>query len=170
MAARRRTEDSYKREAYIFGSAARQLEAEPRHLEQQEIRRGVSRRTQENRRRLEKMNIRYVAFLAAATLATLAICVGYLKISAEVDGREERISRMETELKDAKADNDAAYNRVMKSVNLEEIRRIATEELHMVYASEDQVVFFDTEESDYVRQYEAIPDEEESGIETYLKN
>lgn len=48
----------------------------------------------------------------------------------------------------------------MKDVDLEEIRRIATEELGMTYAAKDQVVLYESEESDYVRQYEEIPDEE----------
>lgn len=170
MATRRRTENVYRRETYLYGSTVRQLNAVPERIERPGERQRVSSRTLENRRRVAKMNIQYVAFLVVATVATLAICIGYLKLRCEVDGRASRIGRMETQLKDAKAENDATYNRIMKSVNLEEIRRIATEELHMVYANEGQVVFYDAEESDYVRQYEDIPEEEKSGIGNYLQN
>lgn len=170
MAARRQTGSVYKRETYVYGSTAKELAAVPERVPQHEERRGLSSRTLENRRRAAKMNIQYVAFLAAATIATLAICIGYLKLRSEVDGRAGRISRMETELKEAKTENDADYNRIMKSVNLEEIRRIATEELHMVYANEGQVIFYDSEESDYVRQYEEIPEAEKKGIRKYLQD
>lgn len=168
MAARRQTENVYKRKTYVYGSAARELA--PERAPQREERRSLSSRTLKNRQRVAKMNIQYVAFLAVATVATLMICIGYLKIRSEVDGRAGRIGRMEIQLKEAKAENNADYNRIMKSVNLEEIRRIALEELHMVYANEEQIVFYDSEESDYVRQYGEIPDAEKKGIERYLQD
>lgn len=170
MAARRRTGNVYKRETYVYGSTARELVSVPERAPQQEEHRGLSARTLKNRRRVAKMNIQYVAFLAAATVATLGICIGYLKLRSEVDGRAGRINRMERELKEAKTENDATYNRIMKSVNLEEIRRIAIEELHMVYANEGQIIFYDSEESDYVRQYEDIPETERKGIGKYLQD
>lgn len=170
MATRRQTENVYRRETYVYGSTVRQLAAQPERIPQPSKQQRVSSRTLQNRRRVARMNIQYVAFLVVATVATVAICIGYLQLRSEVDGRASRIGRMETQLKDAKAENDATYNRIMKSVNLEEIRRIAIEELHMVYANNDQVIFYDAEESDYVRQYEEIPEEEKSGIGEYLQN
>ncbi len=169
MATKRQTENVYRRETYVYGSTVRQLAA-PERTERQERRHKISSRTLKNRRRAAKMNIRYVAFLAVETVAALAICIGYLQLRAEVDGRAGRVGRMETQLKDAEAENDAAYNQVMKSVNLEEIRRIAIEELHMVYANNSQVIFYDAEESDYVRQYEDIPEKEKSGIGEFLQD
>ena len=170
MATRRQTDNVYRRETYVYGSAVREFAAVPERIERPKEQRGISRRTLENRRRAAKMNIRYVAFLATATVATLAICIGYLQLRSEVDGRTSRINRMEAELKETRMENDANYNRIMKSVNLEEIRRIAMEELHMVYANEDQVILYDAEESDYVRQYEEIPEAEKRGIGKYLQD
>ena len=43
------------------------------------------------------------------------------------------------------------------SLNLDEVYRIATEELGMVYPSKDQVILYNKTESEYVRQYEDIP-------------
>ena len=40
---------------------------------------------------------------------------------------------------------------------MNEIYRIATEELGMVYANRDQVLLFDKTENGYVRQFEEIP-------------
>ena len=170
MATRRQTDNVYKRETYVYGSVVRELDTVPERIERPEKRRGISSRTLENRRRAAKMNIQYVAFLVAATVATLAICISYLQLRSEVDRRTSRINRMEAELKEAGMENDANYNRIMKSVNLEEIRRIAMEELHMIYANEDQVIFYDAEESDYVRQYEEIPEAEKKGVGKYLQD
>ena len=41
--------------------------------------------------------------------------------------------------------------------HLEEIKKIAINELGMKYAKEGQVIIYSGEGSDYVRQYKAIP-------------
>ena len=43
-------------------------------------------------------------------------------------------------------------------INLEEIYEIATDELGMVYAGEDQIIYYDSSNSDYIRQFGEIPD------------
>ena len=55
--------------------------------------------------------------------------------------------------------NNAEYNAVMDSVNLEEVREKAMDDLGMVYANENQVVEYDNPDGDYIKQYEQIPDE-----------
>ena len=57
-----------------------------------------------------------------------------------------------------KLDNDETYSRISSNVNLEEVRRIAIQELGMQYADEGQIIIFDGEDSDYVRQTGEIPD------------
>ena len=47
----------------------------------------------------------------------------------------------------------------MDSVNLEEIRDKAQNELGMVYASPEQIVEYDNPATDYVKQYEDIPED-----------
>ncbi len=54
--------------------------------------------------------------------------------------------------------NDENYSRITSSVNLEEVRRIAIQELGMRYAEEGQIITFNGEGSDYVRQTGDIPD------------
>ena len=55
--------------------------------------------------------------------------------------------------------NTTKYNAVMDSVNLEEVREKAMDDLGMVYANENQVVEYDNPDGDYIKQYEQIPDE-----------
>ena len=57
-----------------------------------------------------------------------------------------------------KLENDETYTKIMSSVDLEEIKRIAINELGMKYAKEGQVITYSGEGSDYVRQYDDIPD------------
>lgn len=43
------------------------------------------------------------------------------------------------------------------TIDLDEIYQIATGRLGMVYAGEDQVIYYDSSNNDYIRQYESIP-------------
>jgi hypothetical protein len=47
----------------------------------------------------------------------------------------------------------------MDSVNLDEVRTTAIEELGMVYANKDQIVEYDNPTGGYVKQYEVIPED-----------
>ena len=66
---------------------------------------------------------------------------------------------MQKELADLKEQNNTKYNSVMDSVNLDEIREKAMNELGMVYATSDQVIEYDSPSGDYVKQYEGIPED-----------
>ena len=54
------------------------------------------------------------------------------------------------------------------SVDLEHVKDVAMNELGMVYATQDQVRLYDDKSSDYVKQYEELP-EEENTIKNILK-
>jgi hypothetical protein len=70
----------------------------------------------------------------------------------------DTISSLESELNDKRLANDETYNKIMSSVDLEEIKRIAVNELGMKYAKEGQVIEYTGEGNDYVRQYSDIPE------------
>ena len=65
---------------------------------------------------------------------------------------------LKEELADLKEENTTKYNAVVDSVNLDEIRERAINQLGMTYAAADQIVEYDNPASDYVKQYENIPE------------
>ncbi|MFQ9511096.1 MAG: hypothetical protein ACLRZ7_09340 [Lachnospiraceae bacterium] len=69
------------------------------------------------------------------------------------------MEKLETEYNQLVSDNDALKAKIDASVDLNYIFKVATEELGMVYPSKDQVVNYDRVESEYVRQYEDVPNE-----------
>lgn len=71
--------------------------------------------------------------------------------------RSENISALQEELADLTEENDTAYNAAEDSVNLEEIRDKAMNEMGMVYASQGNVIEYKSPTSDYVKQYSDIP-------------
>ena len=99
----------------------------------------------------------YVLFLSIALIATGWILINYIKLQSDITNSIKQISKLESELNDLKLANDEAYNRITGSVDLEEIRRIAIQELGMTYAQEGQIITFKSENSDYVKQISSIP-------------
>jgi Tfp pilus assembly protein PilN len=122
----------------------------------------ISNHTRKNREKALHMNLAYVMFLAVSVFVTLLVCIAYLQFQAQMTEKVRSISVLEKEVADLRSDNDETYNRINNSVDLEHIKKVALEEIGMVYASKDQVVLYDNQESDYVRQYSDIPKAEPS--------
>lgn len=140
---------------YVDGSAARQLDV--RHAIEEEPRKKISNETRKNRERAHHMNLGYVVFLALAMLVAGYVLIGYIQLQAETTAKVEKIASLEKELNNLKLSNDDELARINSSVNLDEIKRIAIGELGMVYAEEGQIVYYNNEGSDYVRQFGDIP-------------
>ena len=105
------------------------------------------------------MSSAYVVFLTVAALMALIVCVNYVQLQSRITSRSKNITAMQEELADMKEENNTKYNAIMDSVNLDEIRDKAQTDLGMVYASPEQVVEYDNHATDYVKQYENIPED-----------
>ena len=143
---------------YIHGNVVRREQVVP--VQEQQTKE-VSQRVQKNRSKVSHMNRGYVAFLAVAAVVTLFACVCYLQLQSEITGRSKNITALQHELADMKEANTTKYGAVMNSMNLEEVRDIAMSRLGMVYATEDQIIKYQSPTSNAVTQYARIP---ESGI------
>lgn len=122
----------------------------------------LSNRAKRNREKALHMNFGYVMFLAVAVVITVLVCISYLNLQSEMTHKIKSISSLEKEVADLRSDNDETLNRINNSVDLEHIKQVALDEIGMGYASEDQVVLYDDEDSDYVRQYSDIPKKDKS--------
>lgn len=85
--------------------------------------------------------------------------MSYLKLQSSVTARLNHIESLEESIEKLKGDNDALLTRINTSVDLDYVYKVATEELGMVYANKDQVRLYNKTESEYVRQYEDIPEQ-----------
>lgn len=141
---------------YQYSSTARKLQPLPQ--KEQRPAKKVNHATRRNRERALHMNIGYVLFLVTAMVAAGVVLTGYLKLQSDITNSISNISVLESRLNNMRLDNDETYSRISSNVNLEEVRRIAIQELGMQYADEGQIIVFDGEDSDYVRQTGEIPD------------
>lgn len=135
---------------YVEGNTVRKVVEAPEHK--------VSELTKSNRERSMQMNMRYVVFLTAAAVICVMMCRNYVRLKAQYTALRTRATSLEVSLSQKKLANDAEYDRIMASVNLAEVKDIAMEKLGMVYAAEDQIVSYDVISSDYVKQYQEIPE------------
>ena len=150
--------------SYIHGSAAPKPEQDWREEQlrrrQQDIGKNVKKhhRIRRNQERAMYMDLPYVIILTLASICTLYLCVNYLHIQSAITARMHYIEAMEEKLEKMRTENDALETSINTSIDLNEIYEIATKELGMVYAKKDQVLLYDKTESEYVRQYEDIPE------------
>ncbi|MBR5406816.1 MAG: cell division protein FtsL [Lachnospiraceae bacterium] len=134
---------------FIYGNTARELKELGREGAS-ELK--LSHHARRNRERAKHMNPAYILFLTFAMVCTVAICIQYLMMRAQMTNMVKELSALEITLSELKAENDDTENRIKGAVDLEEIKYRAMNELGMQYANEDQIVSYECEDTDYVRQ------------------
>ena len=122
-------------QAYMYGNVVAKPEYEPKkNRSSVKRRKKVSRQVQKNRNRALHMNAAYVVFLTIAATIVLLLCVNYVRLQSELTKHSKNVTA------------------------LDEIREKAINQLGMTYATPDQIVEYDNPASDYVKQYENIPE------------
>ena len=116
------------------------------------------------------LSVPYCLFLAVACVLTLALGAYYLQQQALSTSSQKTIASLEGQLAELRKTNADDLNRIETSVNLEEIRDIAINELGMVYATAENVVLYENTTQNYVSQYEEMPQEEESLLKSMIKS
>ena len=138
--------------AYVYGNTARRLDVQ-KAIEEKPT--GEPLRIIRGNRRLERkmtVSFPYVLFLMLAMCTLGVSLVKYLEVQSDITCLSENISTYEARLNNLTLANDDEYSKMINATDLEEIREIAINELGMVYASEDQIITYTRENSDYVRQ------------------
>ncbi len=110
-----------------------------------------------NREKALSVNYGYVIFLAFISIATVFMCVRYLKLKATITAQTSSIEKLESTLQQVRSENDALLENVNNCLDWNHIKDVAINEMDMKYATEDQIVWYNTEESSYIRQYSEVP-------------
>ena len=143
-----------QRNYYVVGNNAVSVERPERERQEQQI----SSQAIRNRERSLRMNLGYVIFLSLMAAATVLICVNYLRLQSKYTTLQKQSTALEATLGSLRIANDTEYNRIVSSINLENVKETAMNRLGMVYASEDQIITYEAKTPDYVKQYQALPD------------
>ncbi len=141
--------------SYVYGNTVRKLDVTT--AIEEKPKKKLSNAARKNREKAAGMNLGYVLFLAVAMMVAAGVLIGYIRLQSDNTMAMERIAAMESELNDLRLKNNEEYSRAVSNVDLEEVKRIAIEELGMKYAEEGQVINVEGAKDDYVRQYTEMP-------------
>jgi len=150
----------YDRGAYVYGNAAREINPDRRERVYENGQRvEVSRRELKNIDKALQMNGAYVFFLALISVFCLSMCVVYLRVQSEVTSTRNNITDLKASIHNITAKNEAMDYAIEGYISADRIIEIATQELGMVEAAAEQVVFYENSDSEYTVQYKDIPTE-----------
>ncbi len=144
---------------YVDGTAVRKLQQAPAEETRRPGTAKTSPQARKNRDRALQMNFGYVAFLTAAAVITVFMCVNFLQLRAKGTLLQKEVTALEAELDSLILENDSDYQTVLNGVDMEYVKEYATNELGMVSAKKSQIVTYEAADTDYVRQYSEIPAE-----------
>ncbi len=139
------------REVYISGNNAVQLEQYV-HPEKT-VKTVVRKKAKTQTRRHQISNPIYTFVLISVIIATLVVTVVLLKTQFIVTDRAEQLIMLQQELVEIKKANSQIESDIKKSVNMDEVYRIATQELGMVQAGKDNIKYVQAKELTYTVQY-----------------
>ena len=142
----------------VRGNTVRKIQPDkPSHRDADRLKPVPSIRHLKNRDKARYMNLGYVLFLVCALLISAFTLTTYLSLQSEITTSIKHIARMERELNNLRLANDENHSRIINNVDLDHIRRVAIQELGMVYAKEGQIIDFAGNRGDYVRQLNPLP-------------
>ena len=137
--------------AYAYGNVVRKADVKPVR------KKGVRVVEGGNIRRAPKNNTGitagYVFFLAVMLCVVGGFCFYYINITASITNDLKTIAKLEAQYTSLKAENDDYENRINGAIDLEAIKKKAMNDLGMQYANDDQIVKYESDDTDYVRQY-----------------
>lgn len=151
---------------YVEGSTVRKIDSEPSREYVPERRRETAPARRKNtakrvNAKVDKalaFDLKYTVFVVASVLIMVAACVFMLYMESKIDEQQRNINNMEAQLEAIENDN-AAYAASLKNMyTMDEIYDVAANELGMVYAKKGQIIYYDSADEDYVKQYQDVPD------------
>lgn len=154
--ARTRARDMY----YVEGSTVRKVAVpEPERVRSPRRR----KKTKTYRKAAEKaenslgFDMGYLLVLSIMLILMIASCVIMLSVQGNIEAKERNIESLQRELESIQADNDAFEDSLNNMYSLDDIYKVATSELGMVYSQNGQIIRYDKQEDDYVKQYSDVP-------------
>lgn len=152
----RENEESYRKISYIDGNTVRKVKPQ-RQNEKERQQRHSGAQVRINKTQQSGMNLSMTILVAAALVITLIVCIEYLELRSENTKHLKNISSLQTQLSDLKDENDTSYNRIISSIDLDEIRKKAINQYGMTYPKQEQIITYSTDEDDYLYQYKDVP-------------
>lgn len=135
----------------------RKVERREVHTERRVSREKVDKATAKKLDKALAFDFKYTVFVVASVFVMVVACVMMLYWEAKVNEQKDHISSLESELETLQTDNAAFKMSLDNMYTLEQVYDAATNELGMVYARKGQIVYYESANEDYVKQYQDVP-------------
>ena len=144
---------------YENGSAVRKLEPQWEQEEVKQPRRVEQPDATPKVKIGQGIDLISALLLMGAIIATLFVCVDYLKIQSDVVQLNKSISSLEREITGLEKENNALASALENErYDLETVYQMAVGVLGMVYPNNNEVILYNNESEGYYRQYQDIPE------------
>ena len=145
---------NYRRDDYIMGNTARQLEPAVQDRPQIRNTRVSERKKMKSALAINGVSVFLMAIVAAFCIAT---CVGYLYLQSNISETRDNISKIKTNINTVQSQNDALKYSINTYVDSENVYNVATKKLGMRQAKGDQLSIYKSSNKGYTVQYGEIP-------------
>ena len=145
------------RNPYVYGNLAHQLEAVPQRRRQPNRQPNQRRQPKQRPVAVPVLSGAAFMFLMMAAVAVLVTCFVYLHVQSNLTQMKNEVISLQTSNAEMKLENKETYANIVASVDLSEVYQIATGQLGMIQAVDNQVFTYDNKKSDMVKQYGDIP-------------
>lgn len=142
---------------YLVNGSSAIREQEERQVEQKPVKR--RQRQVLPRTAVDIIPVAYVFAVAIACGCILLFSVMYIHTKTEVTALTKSVSSLQSSLETIKQENQDLQNEITTSTSLDTIQEKALNKLGMVAADDSQIIYYDSSDSEYVRQKEDIPNE-----------
>lgn len=154
-----RTKDYKPQTKYVQdGNTVRVVRPEVKPVHEHKVQRKPKAAPQREIANLTTIPFPVLVLMAAIVTVALYFGCSYLGLKSSVDEHLENVKTLETRLEALKTENDALEQSIDTSVDLNYVYSVAIGKLGMVHAGQENVIRYDKTESQYVRQYEQIPE------------
>ena len=116
-----------------------------------------SSRARYKRMQSESMGLKYVVFLSALVIVSVLLSVTYLNCQADISEAKSNINSLKSQIEVQASQNDAVSYDIDAYIDINRIINVATNELGMVIANEDQIRYFQKHVDEFMNQYADVP-------------
>lgn len=145
---------------YNYGSAAQKVQPQRlpdvrRRRSEEELNR-ARMAARYNREKSRRMNPALVVFMVMIFSVMSVFLVKYCSLQYQLTSVTQEVAGLEKELSNIRVRNDQTLNDINGRISLDDIKYRAITELGMTYADEGQVISYENEIGDYVRQVSKV--------------
>ena len=143
-----------KQNYYVDGNTVRKVPS-GQHKQCVQKKKQNKKRRRARARRQNYMSLYYMMFLSGCVIVMCLTALASVYLQADITYLDGRISSTSRQLHNLRQENDEKEQRLAISVDLNDVK-VKAEGLGMTEPAEEQIIWYTTDDRNYINQYEEI--------------